>query len=202
MVDGSDFDEDDDVDEDGDDDGERYDEARSTIQGKPFPSSKQNRAIGRGGGGGGGARERFGGGEGGKESSKSSGRKYAGLDKARGRTKADQDKMRERERGRGIGDQPRDSAGKERDSCRGDNFVSTGKGKVADPDPGASRAKRKDISNPIAPPGDADDKLVSGGTGRERVDRSKDKPGAPGGNKKVCRLCVFDTLCACVCLPI
>lgn len=156
--------------------------------GKPFAASKPGRSVARGGG-----RDRFGGGEFEKEAGKSSGRmsvKYGGgretgTDKGRGRSKGDQDKIRERERerGRGGGDHPRALAGKERDSMRGDGF---GKGRERDPDAGASRPKRKDPTGSLGLPGDSDDKLLSGGASRDRVDRSKEKPTIPVTGKKVC----------------
>lgn len=131
--------------------------------------------------GGDGTGERFGGGEFGKDSGKPPGKmssKYVGPDKGRARVKSDQEKMRDR--GRGIGDQPRGG--------KGDSYMLSGKVKGADPDAGGARAKRKEPSSALNPPCDSDERMVPGSTNRERVDRSKDKPGAPGPKKVFPRL--------------
>lgn len=195
---GSDYDEADDADEDEDDDGDRYDDdgrMRGPARGKPFFPSKHSRAMMKSVHGGDGAGDRFGGGESGKDGGKSSGKissKYAGPDKGRARAKGDQEKMRDR--GRGCGDQSRGG--------KGDSYMPSGKAKGGDPDAGGPRAKRKDPSSSLNPPCDSDEKMVPGTTNRERVDRSKDKPGAPGPKKVRPRL---RTLCRemyFVCVPI
>lgn len=186
---GSDYDDPDDPDDDEEDDADddadsRFDHdsrMRGSMRGKPFPSSKHNRAMMKNAHGGDGSRDRFGGGEmgvgkdGGRSSGKMSGR-YVGHDKGRARGKSEQDKARER--GRGSVDQSRGG--------KGDNFMPGGKAKGGDADQGGSRTKRKDFSNALGAAGDSDDKLGSGSLCREkdRGDRFKDKSGA-GGSKKV-----------------
>lgn len=113
----------------------------------------------------------------------------AAHDKFRGRNKSDQEKMKDRERVRGGGDQNRTTAGREREGVKGESFMSFGRGKEKEADV-ASRTKRKETASSLPSLSEVDEKVVSGGVGRERdrdrVDRSKDKPAAPTAGKKVC----------------
>lgn len=200
ALDGSDYDEAEEDEDDKEDRFDRYDDDgrfRANSRSKPFPGMKTgSRAMARGGGRERG--DRFGGGEFLKEVGRSVARisgKYGtsrepGNEKCRGRGKTDNEKMKERERGR-SGDQPRGGTGKERDGSKGEGLITVARGKERESDAAASRAKRKDASHPLAPSGEADEKLLAVNTmSRDRVDRSKDKPSLPGAGKKVRRTCV------------
>lgn len=193
MDDGSEFDEADQGDEDddeGDNDDDRYDDAkiRNPRGGRPFPGAPKGRSMIKGGGRDKGDRY------GTAEPVKSSGRMSitytrrdgGGGGKPRGRV-GDQDKMRERDRGRDRGDPSKAGNGRERDGMKGDGFVPMSRGKEKDSEGGGSRAKRRDLGNPHALPGDPEDKLASGGGYRERGDRTRDKIGPAPAGKKVWR---------------
>lgn len=194
MDDGSEFEDveqDDDEDDDQDNDDQRYHEdnrmRNNARGGRSFPGSNgKSRGMAKGGGREKG--DRYGGGESMKQSGRMAG-KYGGRDagagKSRGRV-GEHDKMRERERGRG--EPAKGGGGRDRDGIKGDSFVPLGKGRERDSDAGSSRGKRRDLANPLVSLGDSEDKMSS--VSRDRVDRSKDKPGAPGAGKKVC--CDFE----------
>lgn len=192
MDDGSDFDDADNGDEDdddGDNDDDRYDDdakLRNTARsGRPFPGGGKGRVAAKGGGREKG--DRHGGGEPVKSSGRMSitytRRDAGGASKPRSRG-GEQEKVRERERGRERADLSKSGAGRERDGMKGEAFMPIGRGKEKDCD-GASRAKRRELANPVASIGDSEDKLASGLGSRERVDRAKDKIATTGAGKKV-----------------
>lgn len=187
-----DVDQGDDDDDACDNDDDRYDagpKMRNTARGgRPFPGNGKGRAMVKGG-----SREkvdRYGGSEPVKSSGRMSitftRRDVGGGGKPRGRV-GEHDRMRERERGRDKGDSSKIVAGREREGVKGESFMPTGRIKEKDSDIGGSRSKRRDLSSSLASPGDAEDKLTSSATSRERVDRSRDKVGT-GAGKKVRKL--------------